>query len=257
MDEHKDTKSSPVFAIISLVLGLIALPLSFFVIGGFAGVLGAAFGFAHLKSQSGYRRVAWFGSTLSGISIAFALLMFFVWNDFRDQLDSLEAQQKWAVWERVIAPELTVTTSDGGDVLLSELRGRRVVVNVWSTSSEDCIKFAAHLRQLTDEISSDELAVVGISADAEQAVREFVEAHRIGYPVAAEVKDLSRPYDGVIVYPTTFFIDRNGVIQTIVEGYASAESIRRLATEADVRGQPLSEPRDTTSIFLEDRPRSE
>ena len=43
-------------------------------------------------------------------------------------------------------------------------------------------------------------------------------------------------------YPTTFFIDRNGVIQHISVGYEDLDALREYAMAPDFEGEPLSEP---------------
>jgi len=144
-------------------------------------------------------------------------------------------------WEGVEAPNFTVTSLDGETLTLSELKGKRVVVNFWATWCQPCIKEIPHFKQLRQEVSPDELIMVGISPEASSVIQPFLEEHGINYP-SVSTSALPAPYSEVRGIPTTFFIDRNGVIQTIAIGYRDFDALKEYALSSDYEGEVRTKP---------------
>jgi cytochrome c biogenesis protein CcmG, thiol:disulfide interchange protein DsbE len=120
-------------------------------------------------------------------------------------------------WEGRPVPELTVTTTDGATIRLSELRGRAVIVDFWATWCGPCVREIPHLQRLASEYPKD-LVIVGISSEGAQTVREFAKSRQLGYPVAT-AGSVPAPFDAVFALPTTFFINRDGTIESVLVGY--------------------------------------
>lgn len=247
------SNSSAAFAVVSLVLGITSIFTSFFLIGLIFGVIGIAFGIGHLRNQEQHRGMAWAGMATSGVGMLASIAVIVFVAAFMAMIQ--EAQDnEWPRWEGVIAPDISVTTLDGETVTLSDLKGKRVVLDFWATWCPPCVKEIPHFIRLTEEYPDDELVIVGLSDEDAETVQSFYEEHGINYAIAAEVSNLPPPYNEITAIPTTFFIDRNGVIQFIVEGYEDHDTLRELATSDDYSGPTLTEPRENASIFTEDTP---
>jgi hypothetical protein len=48
---------------------------------------------------------------------------------------------------------------------------------------------------------------------------------------------LPSPYGEVVPIPTTFFIDRNGIIQSVIVGYHDLSELKKLAMAQDYAGK--------------------
>ncbi len=131
-------------------------------------------------------------------------------------------------WKGRAAPELIVSTIDGHSVRLLDLRGRRVIVDFWATWCPPCIKEIPHLQNLSEEFTDDDLLVIGVSDEDAATVRAFASSHRITYPLGEPVKS-APPFSDITAVPTTFFIDRNGMIESVLEGYHSYDELREHA----------------------------
>lgn len=153
-------------------------------------------------------------------------------------------------WEGVVAPELTLTTLNGETFTLSELKGKRVIIDIWATWCPPCIEEIPHFDQLREEFTEDELIIVGLSDEDIDTVLTFLDENDVDYPMAAEQIELPDPYGAISAYPTTFFIDRNGVIQTVIVGYEELDSLREYAMADDFEGKPLLEPAVPQSELL-------
>lgn len=244
-------------AVASLVLGILGFVSSFFIVGVVFSLLGFAFGISHLLRRQGRNGMAWAGLVLSlfGILISgcVGLLCFKVVTspEFRAEIKKImepaspnaptAEQDDFGEWLNVLAPDFSVTTLDGEAIKLSDLKGKRVVVDFWATWCPPCVQEIPHFIKLRSDSSPDDLVIVGISSEDTDTLKSFVKKKGINYPIAS-ADDLPAPYKDVSGIPTTFFIDRNGVIQNVFVGYHDFENLKKHALASDFSGEPKPAP---------------
>ena len=229
-------------AIASLILGAVSVVLSFLLIGGAVALAGVVLASIHLWRARQSRNIAVGGFVLSvfglAASIGFGVLYYTIINDVARSV----AQGGQALeWIGVQSPDFSVTTVDGRPIKLSDFRGKRVVVDYWATWCGPCRMEVPHFNQLQDEVSEDELFIIGITNENERVLKAFLEKNEIRYPVAS-VKSLPAPYSSVVAIPTTFFIDRNGTIQSVLVGYKDFEVLKQHSTADDYQNAPEMAP---------------
>ncbi len=139
-------------------------------------------------------------------------------------------------WKGRAAPDFAVTNLDGKQIKLSDLKGRRVVVDFWATWCPPCLMEIPHFDQLSREISQNDLVIIGISLENPEILKKFARDHNLHYSIASAA-DLPAPYGEVRPIPTTFFIDRCGIIQFVTIGYHDLSDLRKLATARDYAGK--------------------
>jgi peroxiredoxin len=225
------------FAVASLSLGIIAVFMSFLLVGIVAGLLGLVFGLLQLARTRAGRGMAWWGASLSLVGLllggACAGWYYHVVHELRSRGGGDDGPD-YTVWHGQPAPELEVTTLDGQTLKLSELKGRRVVLDFWATWCPPCRMEIPHFVELTKENPAEQLLIVGISNEDEETLRAFVQENGVNYPMASKAdEDLAEPYSLVRSIPTTFFIDRKGIIQHVEVGYAELEDLRAKALAPD------------------------
>ncbi len=228
------------FAVASLSLGIIAIFTSFLLVGIVAGLLGLIFGWVQLARSRAGRGMALWGLILSVIGMllggTFAGLYYKAYQKVREMQQGMGATEPaFEAWYGKPAPDLSVTTLDGQALKLSDLKGRRVVVDFWATWCPPCRKEIPHFVDLAKEIPAEQLLIVGISNEDEELLRTFAKNNNVNYPMASvSDEDLPEPYNQIRSIPTTFFIDRNGIIQNVEVGYTALEELRALATAEDM-----------------------
>jgi len=126
------------------------------------------------------------------------------------------------------APDFVLTTLDGEEFRLSAQRGTPVVLNFWATWCPPCRAELPELRSVSERYAG-QLAVVGVN-QAESAATVAKSSPELGltFPIPLDLQgDVSQVY-GVRSLPTTFFIDRNGVIRQIQNGPLTEATLAQL-----------------------------
>jgi len=97
------------------------------------------------------------------------------------------------------------------------------------------------LRQIREEFPEEDLAIVALRLRHESDDEEIQPDATLGFPVAV-LDELPTPYGDVPSHPTTFFIDRNGVVEFVSEGFRFDNALREGAQRGDFEGEPRDEP---------------
>lgn len=236
-------------AIASLIFGIVAMVSSLFLVGAVFGLVGLTLGLLHVVQKRGPNVMAWWGIGLSALSIAASVAFGFVYYQmfmqYQQSRGSAESDSAFPQWIGVAAPDMSVTTLDGNSVRLDQLKGKRIILDFWATWCGPCVMEIPHLNQLYGDTSRDDLVILGISDEDEGTLKPFVKAKGINYLVAS-AKELPAPYKDVQVIPTTFFIDRKGVIQSVLRGYHDLDQLKELALAKDYAGDPKPSPDTST-----------
>ncbi len=118
-----------------------------------------------------------------------------------------------------IAPDFTLQRLDGkGSVRLWSLRGKPVWLNFFASWCPPCNAEAYDLAQTAKK--NPGLALIGVDLTASESslakVDDFVQQYGIAYPVLLDQNNSVANRYGVQAIPTSFFIDRQGVIRAEV-----------------------------------------
>jgi peroxiredoxin len=228
-------------AVASLILGITSIAFSLFLVGGILAIIGSVLGGIHLRKRTTFRTMAIWGISLSiaGLlaSVGLGYLYYQGYRQVRAAMNGGEDRNGAALedWQGVRAPDFSVTSLAGKQIRLTDLRGKRVVVDFWATWCPPCVKEIPHFIRLVDDSDAKDLVVVGISNEEKDRLAKFVKEKGVNYSIASAT-DLPSPYKDVQSIPTTFFVDRAGVIQTVFQGYHDYEDLKAAALAEDFKG---------------------
>ena len=111
------------------------------------------------------------------------------------------------------APDVQFAKLDGGNLKLSDLRGRVVVLNFWATWCIPCRSEIPALSAMEKALGGEGLTVVGVSYDdTADLIQEFQKDLKQDYTVVLGGKDVGSQLPASPL-PTTYIIDRQGRIR--------------------------------------------
>jgi peroxiredoxin len=207
-------------AIASLVLGILACVSSLFVVGALFGLIGLILGLVHVSKRRAPNGMAWWGVGLStfGILVSALMVIFVIYTYFTQRTTTVnELDKAFDRWIGVEAPDIELKILDGTPIRLSQLKGKMVILNFWATWCGTCTREVPDFVKLYHESSRDDLIIIGLTDENADEVRPFIAKKSVAYPIAL-TQGLPSPYQDIKAIPTTFFINRDGIIQNVCVG---------------------------------------
>ena len=118
------------------------------------------------------------------------------------------------------APDFTLNTLTGTPVKLSELQGKRVLVNFWASWCGPCKEELPALNEAYAELNKKgDVAFVGIGyQDKTELLKAFAADYKLTYTLVEDPSGKTGDLYNVLGMPTTFFIDSAGVLQHVETG---------------------------------------
>ncbi len=118
-----------------------------------------------------------------------------------------------------LAPDFLLEGLDGNDVQLSKFRGQPVVINFWATWCRPCREEMPNLVKAYDQYRSQGLVILGVDLqEGKSLIEPFARDFGIDYPIAIDrIGSVGDEYR-LLGLPTTYFVDRSGVIKSEYTG---------------------------------------
>jgi thiol-disulfide isomerase/thioredoxin len=126
------------------------------------------------------------------------------------------------------SPAYELTTLAGDHVSSADLTGKVVVVNFWATWCGPCKLEMPSLQSLHEDRAGDGVVVLGLSTDVggTAGIQDFLNDRDITFPVGRATAAHRQAFGGIHGTPTTFVIDRRGVVRHRVVGYFAPPALR-------------------------------
>lgn len=132
----------------------------------------------------------------------------------------LNRAQQGAVARGELAPDFTLTSFDGEDFVLSEMRGQVVVINFWASWCVPCEDEAEYLEEAWIYFEDrGDVVFLGIDySDTETKALAFLNRFGVTYPNAPDLGTRVAQAYGILGVPETYIIDANGTIAFVMIG---------------------------------------
>ena len=140
-------------------------------------------------------------------------------------------KNKSGIKKEQFAPEFTFTNLQGEEVSLSDYRGKKVVLNFWTTWCSPCKSEMPHMQKYYEKYGEAEnVEILGInltfSSDSKDNVEKFVASYKLDFPVLlANDEAIADDYQ-IMTIPSTFFIDEEGKVQRKIVGPVDVDSLK-------------------------------
>lgn len=161
---------------------------------------------------------------LVGLGIVLiAASLFFILNDTPPQNDFSTVPIK----VNYSAPELTLTDTQGISHSLTDYRGQVVLINLWATWCIPCTKEMPTLQFFYKENKDHGFVVIAINdGESIRDVLKFVRDYDLSFPIWLDPTYITTEQAfKTMNLPSSFVIDRNGIVQYMWVGGISREML--------------------------------
>jgi len=135
-------------------------------------------------------------------------------------------------------PDLKLKDVSGKDVSLADYKGKVVFVNFWATWCDPCRVEIPWLIAMQNKYGPKGFTVVGIAMDEEgkSVVAPFLDKERfdvngqqlpMNYPILLGTDEAGDKFGGILGYPSSFLISRDGKIVTKFQGLKSEDELTK------------------------------
>lgn len=128
------------------------------------------------------------------------------------------------------APRFTVDNIYGGQISLESFKGKVVYVDFWASWCGPCLKSFPFMEEMQQKYADDGFAVIAINMDQDREnAHAFLDEHPVTFPIGLDAAgDVAKEF-GVFVMPSSFIIDRDGLIHYRHTGFKSRD-IRKITS---------------------------
>jgi thiol-disulfide isomerase/thioredoxin len=135
------------------------------------------------------------------------------------------------------APEIKISALDGTEATLSALKGKVVVLDIWTTWCGPCRQMIPHEREMVARLKDKPFALISISFDEKkETLRAFVAKENMPWTHWWNGEMDGGPMENWAVnqFPTIYVLDANGVIRhKDLRGDELEKAVNALLAESD------------------------
>ncbi len=119
------------------------------------------------------------------------------------------------------APNFTLNAPGGARISLSDYRGRSVLLNFWYATCPGCLAEIPGMQRFyaARHAAGKDSVILGVNVlDDAQTATSFAQARHLTYPIVLDQNQQVETLYNVTATPTSYFIDRQGIIRLRVVG---------------------------------------
>jgi thiol-disulfide isomerase/thioredoxin len=142
------------------------------------------------------------------------------------------------------APAFTLENLNGKEVSLADYKGKALLLNFWATWCAPCKLETPWIVELRNKYAPQGFEVLGVDTEGDDvkksdtagwnrdkaAVEAFVRQDKVPYPVLLGGDSIATPYGGLDDLPTSFYVNRKGIVVAAQVGLTSESDM-----EANIR----------------------
>ncbi|MCS7156446.1 MAG: TlpA family protein disulfide reductase [Blastocatellia bacterium] len=140
----------------------------------------------------------------------------------------------WAPDSHRRAPDFRIRTLDGREIVLSDFRGKVLIVDFWATWCPPCRDEVPLLVELKNAYGDRGLEILGLTIEDPERdvpqVQRFVREFGVNYPIGFAPDGMFEAFVGPGEHPIpqTFLFDREGKLREHLVGFNPLTDARRL-----------------------------
>ena len=126
------------------------------------------------------------------------------------------------------APVFTLKDSEGSIYELSSLKGKAVLINFWASWCPPCRSEMPAMEEVFEQYQNQGFVILAVNStiqdDLDEA-KEFFKEMGLTFPLLLDTDGSVTQTYQVRSLPTSFFIDREGIIQEVIIGGPMSEAL--------------------------------
>lgn len=116
-----------------------------------------------------------------------------------------------------MAPDFTLNTHNGNTITLSELKGKKVLLNFWASWCGPCEEEMPAMQKVYNELMGQDVEIVAVNMtigkETIESATQFVKQYGLTFPVPLDTKgEVMKLYE-IYGLPTSYFLDSEGIIR--------------------------------------------
>ncbi|EKN70036.1 membrane-associated thiol-disulfide oxidoreductase [Neobacillus bataviensis LMG 21833] len=144
---------------------------------------------------------------------------------------------KIGVEEGKKAPNFQLQTVSGKEMKLSDLKGKKVILNLWATWCPPCKAEMPHMQEFYQEQERKNVEIVAVNLTTAEkdpsGVEKFVKDYGLTFPVLLDSSGQIGDTYQAFTIPTSYIIDANGIIHKKIVGPMDKEMMNELINSID------------------------
>lgn len=138
---------------------------------------------------------------------------------------AVTANSAWAVSAGDPAPDFSLKAINGdATVNLKDFRGKVVYLDFWASWCPPCLKSMPLLNKMRGRLKDEGVEVIGVNVDQDEGdALGFLKEHPVDFPILKDVDGKTPDSFGLQAMPTSYVIDRNGVVRYVHEGFRDGD----------------------------------
>ena len=132
-----------------------------------------------------------------------------------------------------LAPDFSIETIDGRTLQLSQLRGKVALLNFWGTWCGPCRREMPEFQRAYQEWKDEGFEIVAVAYnDTVSAIKAFRDELGLSFPLALDESGAINELYAIQTRPSTYVIDREGVIMARHFGIMTEPQLRQIFRDA-------------------------
>jgi peroxiredoxin len=133
------------------------------------------------------------------------------------------------------APDFAFTTLDDQNHSLKDYRGKMVILNFWATWCPPCKEEIPEMQRFYKEYHSENVEILAVNLTYAETkpgkIKEFAKNYGITFPIPLDQKNTIGKQFHAVSIPTSYFIDKKGIIRKMHIGPMDYDFIKREVKE--------------------------
>jgi thiol-disulfide isomerase/thioredoxin len=130
------------------------------------------------------------------------------------------------------APKFDVTSIDGTNFKLEDLKGKVIVVNMWGIWCPPCLREIPSLNQFATQYKSNKNVVfIAFTEDNETKLTKFLKSKPFKFNIIPQSNETINMFSENMVFPTHYLINQDGKIEVTAPGASGFNKVKKRLRE--------------------------